>query len=98
MRSAPGRRARRSLQRGGDHGDDDVDDAGRRLARRVVLPVLQRGRGIGKSLVRACEAAMVAKGLTTIYTHTKVDNEGAQALFENGGYTVGLCTLNQVDP
>ena len=61
----------------------------------VAVNPNQRGRGIGKSLVRACEAAMVAKGLTTIYTHTKVDNEGAQALFENGGYTVGLRTLNQ---
>ena len=25
--------------------------------------------------------------MTKMYTHTKVDNEAAQALFERGGYT-----------
>ena len=27
------------------------------------------------------------QGMTKMYTHTKVDNEAAQALFERGGYT-----------
>ena len=29
---------------------------------------------------------MCAKGLRKMYTHTKVDNEAAQALFERAGY------------
>ena len=52
----------------------------------VAVAPNQRGRGIGKALLRACEAAMAAQGHTKIYTHTKVDNEAAQAMFERGGY------------
>jgi len=52
----------------------------------VAVAPNQRGRGIGKSLLRACEAAMAAKGHGRMYLHTKVDNEGARALFERGGY------------
>ena len=29
---------------------------------------------------------MVARGYSKMYLHTKVDNEGAQALFTRGGY------------
>ena len=52
----------------------------------VAVAPDQRGRGIGKSLLRSCEAAMVARGHGKMYLHTKVDNEGAQALFTGGGY------------
>ena len=52
----------------------------------VAVSPNQRGRGIGKALLRACEAAMVAKGYNKMYLHTKVDNDAAQALFEKGGY------------
>ena len=50
----------------------------------VAVAPNQRGRGIGKSLLRACEAAMVAKGHNKMFLHTKVDNDAAQALFEKG--------------
>lgn len=52
----------------------------------VAVAPNQGKRGIGRQLVRACEAAMCAKGLRKMYTHTKVDNEAAQALFERAGY------------
>lgn len=52
----------------------------------VAVAPDQRGRGIGKSLLRSCEAAMVARGHGKMYLHTKVDNEGAQALFTGAGY------------
>jgi ribosomal protein S18 acetylase RimI-like enzyme len=52
----------------------------------VAVAPNQRGRGIGKSLLRACEAAVVAKGCAAMYLHTKVDNDDALALFEKGGY------------
>lgn len=52
----------------------------------VAVAPNQRGRGIGKALLRACEAAVVAKGCGAMYLHTKVDNDGAQALFARGGY------------
>jgi ribosomal protein S18 acetylase RimI-like enzyme len=52
----------------------------------VAVAPNQRGRGIGKSLLRACEAAVVAEGVAGgMYLHTKVDNDGARALFERGG-------------
>ena len=51
----------------------------------VAVAPNQRGRGIGKALLRACEAAVVAKGCGAMYLHTKVDNDGAQALFAGGG-------------
>lgn len=52
----------------------------------VAVSPTQRGRGIGKQLVLAAERAMSNMGETVIYTHTKVDNEGAQILFERCGY------------
>jgi len=52
----------------------------------VAVSPTQRGRGIGKQLVLAAERAMANMGETVIYTHTKVDNEGAQILFERCGY------------
>ena len=52
----------------------------------VAVAPNQGKRGIGRQLVRACEAAMCAKGLRKMYTHTKVDNEAAQALFERAGH------------
>jgi ribosomal protein S18 acetylase RimI-like enzyme len=52
----------------------------------VAVSPTQRGRGIGKQLVLAAERAMANMGETAIYTHTKVDNEGAQILFERCGY------------
>lgn len=52
----------------------------------VAVSPTQRGRGIGKELVNAAERAMANMGETIMYTHTKVDNEGAQILFEKCGY------------
>ena len=52
----------------------------------VAVATTQRGRGIGKALVLAAEETMREMGETTMYTHTKVDNKGAQKLFEKCGY------------
>jgi len=52
----------------------------------VAVATTQRGRGIGKALVLAAEETMKEMGETTMYTHTKVDNKGAQKLFEKCGY------------
>ena len=52
----------------------------------VAVATTQRGRGIGKALVLAAEECMREMGETTMYTHTKVDNKGAQKLFEKCGY------------
>jgi len=52
----------------------------------VCVSPTQRGRGIGKALVVAAERAMVSMGESIMYTHTKVDNEAAQILFEKCGY------------
>ena len=52
----------------------------------VCVSPTQRGRGIGKQLVLAAERAMVNMGENILYTHTKVDNEAAQILFEKCGY------------
>lgn len=53
----------------------------------VAVAKTQRGRGIGKALVLAAEETMREMGETVMYTHTKVDNEGAQKLFEKCGYS-----------
>ena len=53
----------------------------------VCVAPNQRGRGIGKSLLRACEAAMVARGAKQMYLHAKTDNEEGKAMFVNAGYT-----------
>jgi ribosomal protein S18 acetylase RimI-like enzyme len=52
----------------------------------VAVSPTQRGRGIGRQLVYAAEQAMARMGHTVVYTHTKVDNDAAQALFEKSGY------------
>lgn len=52
----------------------------------VAVAPNQRGRGIGRALLRACEAAAVAKGHGEMYVHVKMDNEAGLALFEKGGY------------
>ena len=54
-----------------------------------VSPRAAKGIGerIGKALVLAAEETMREMGETVMYTHTKVDNEGAQKLFEKCGYS-----------
>ena len=52
----------------------------------VAVSPTQRGRGIGRQLVFAAEQAMARMGHSIMYTHTKVDNDAAQALFEKSGY------------
>eukprot|EP00227_Mantoniella_beaufortii_P013310 CAMPEP_0197605154 /NCGR_PEP_ID=MMETSP1326-20131121/42576_1 /TAXON_ID=1155430 /ORGANISM="Genus nov. species nov., Strain RCC2288" /LENGTH=301 /DNA_ID=CAMNT_0043172909 /DNA_START=13 /DNA_END=918 /DNA_ORIENTATION=+ len=52
----------------------------------VAVSPNQRGRGVGKALLRACEAAMVSKGYSRMYLHTKLDNEAAQVMFGKAGY------------
>lgn len=52
----------------------------------VAVAPTQRGRGVGRELVKAAEAAMKELGYNKMYLHTKVDNEGAQKLFGNVGY------------
>ena len=52
----------------------------------VAVSPTQRGRGIGRQLVYAAEQAMARMGHSVVYTHTKVDNDAAQALFEKSGY------------
>ena len=52
----------------------------------VAVAPNQRGLGLGRSLLRACEAAMVAKGCTAIYLHAKLDNDVGLEVFSKGGY------------
>ena len=53
----------------------------------VAVAPNQRNRGIGKALLRACEAAVAARGDGQMYLHAKQDNEAGLALFQKSGYT-----------
>ena len=78
-----------SLPNGNRYGADKLQPRAPRdkayLSDVCVSPT-QRGRGIGRQLVLAAERAMANMGETILYTHTKVDNEAAQILFEKCGY------------
>lgn len=55
------------------------------INRLAVHPRL-RGRGLGKRLLMACEAALAELGLEVFAALVEVDNQASAALFEHCGY------------
>lgn len=46
----------------------------------------QRGKGLGKRLMAACEARLATLGMTRVVLEVNVDNQAAIALYESCGY------------
>ena len=65
-------------------------NARHRIARiySIAVAPLCQGRGVGRVLVAAAEAAALARGATEMRLEISVDNTASQALFRACGYSV----------
>ena len=54
----------------------------------LAVDATARGRGVGRSLVRAAHSAMIRRGCTQASVATQQANVGACALYESAGYAI----------
>jgi ribosomal-protein-alanine N-acetyltransferase len=46
----------------------------------------QRGRGLGRALLAACEGDLAARGLHDLHLEVRASNAAARALYEGAGW------------
>ncbi len=56
-----------------------------------------RGRGIGETLLEACEAEVAARGCSRLRLEVRSDNDPAQRLYERRGYHMFASRLGYYD-
>lgn len=53
---------------------------------RIAVEASQRGRGLGRALLAACEGDLAARGLHDLHLEVRVSNAAARALYEDAGW------------